>query len=567
MKRLDGPAALIVPVLLAVPGAAQSVASPDVDAGTLVATVNGEPLYFEDLELLLAELHSKATMASRDAADVDQLLSRVVNDKLIAQEARALGLDEESPIPEQLAARGERLAVELLEREEIEWRAQATEEELREAFEERYSTITFRVATGRQREDAEELLRRLKAGADFTELAKESSIDSYSARGGLVERLDRNDMPSELADEAFAMEPGQLKGPIVTSRGWSVLRVESIEAADPERFESLQGTLRDLVRFRKAEALRAALGSKLREAHPVSVDNAVLAGIEAQRLPDGRLVPTRGEPGVVVAHVGARTIGADALRQALQLRWSGVANETAALAAKPIVLERLIREELMLAEALRRHYQEAPEVLRELGAYETKLLVARFLSGVIAAGISVTDEEMRQYYEDNQQNYRRPPRLHVGQITVATEQVAARVADLLRQGTDLGWLGRQYPRESIEGPAQTEGWITPRSGGGPLHEALVEAQAGDVLGPMPGDGGFLLARVNTREDLGVYPFEDVSGNVRQAVSRLKTRRAIHEFIQTARDNSEIDIREDVLETLRISGSQAEAAGPHEGSVP
>ncbi len=77
----------------------------------IVGTVNGEPLYFEDLERLLGTLHSDVSQTQRRAMDLDQLVFRLVNDQLLAQEARILGMQDEEPIPSRLAALRERLAV------------------------------------------------------------------------------------------------------------------------------------------------------------------------------------------------------------------------------------------------------------------------------------------------------------------------------------------------------------------------------------------------------------------------------------------------------------------------
>ena len=55
----------------------------------ILAQVNGENVTSEDLELVLAEMHSGMQDTQRSAFDLDRLLFRLVNDALLAQEARA----------------------------------------------------------------------------------------------------------------------------------------------------------------------------------------------------------------------------------------------------------------------------------------------------------------------------------------------------------------------------------------------------------------------------------------------------------------------------------------------
>ena len=83
----------------------------------VIATVNGDPIYFEALERYLGELHQGAAEAERRAPDMERALFRLVNDALLAQEARALGMHEEEPIPSRVATRRENRAVKRLEQE------------------------------------------------------------------------------------------------------------------------------------------------------------------------------------------------------------------------------------------------------------------------------------------------------------------------------------------------------------------------------------------------------------------------------------------------------------------
>ncbi|HEX9189033.1 MAG TPA: peptidyl-prolyl cis-trans isomerase, partial [Vicinamibacteria bacterium] len=386
-------------------------------AAGVVATVNGEPVYLEDVKRVLEQMHSQVQAGPRSKPDLDRLMFRLVNDMLLAQEGRAMGLDEEDPIPAQMAARRESLAVARLEREEVSSRAEATEEEIRKAYAEEYRTITFRILTVREKDKAEALLQQLQKGADFAALARESSVDPYAPKGGLVTNLPKIDMPHELAAEAFALEPGQVKGPILTRIGWSVVRAESFAVADPARLEETKPSLRTLVRFRKAEALRADLGARLRAAHKVVIDEDAVAAIVPERLPDGRLMPKVENASAIVARVGDRAITAGRLGQALGMRWGGVANEEAARAATPIVLDRLVQGELMTAEALARGFGDTKEAERSLHATLTRLLASRYLSQVVAADVKVTPEEMADWYERHKEGYHRPPRLRLRQIT------------------------------------------------------------------------------------------------------------------------------------------------------
>jgi peptidyl-prolyl cis-trans isomerase C len=526
------------------------------EEGGVVATVNGQPIYFEDIEKYLGDLHTGMTETRRGSFDLDALMARLVNDALLAQEARTLGMQNEGDIPKQVEDLRLNLAVNRLDREEVADRAQPTEEEIRQAYEKEYATVSFRMLTTHERDEAEEILVRLRDGEDFEALVKEHSKDQYAGRGGLVKSLPRIDIPEEIADAVFAMKPGEIGGPLRTRIGWAAIRVEEFGEPAPEDFDKRKRKLQQILALHKTEALRADLARRLRKTHKVSVDREAVDVIGCEPLPDGRLEPQMDDPGAILVRVDDRTIEAEVLANALRRRWKGVRNQEAALAAKPIVLDRLIQNQMMIAEALRRGYGDTPEVKRQVRAFETRQLVPRYLQEVVAADIEVTKEEARAYYDEHPEYYRKPPRVHVGQITVKTREEAERLAELLRQGTDLAWLARQHSIDGFKDAGGDRGWVVPGQSGS-LPEGMGDAKPGDVLGPVGPEGNVVIMRVTAKEDQGLYPFEEVSGEARAAVFTGKFEKVLHEFMQTLVSRSEIHINEEVLRSLSITGTREE----------
>jgi parvulin-like peptidyl-prolyl isomerase len=567
-RALTGLALLVLsPVVLGAgtESTATTAAADDATSTAVVAVVNGEPIYLEDVEGTLGAMHETVADTDRTDFQLEQLMFRVVNDALLAQEARALGFDEDPRVQAKLAGLRERLAVETLERREIWEPATATEEEVRRSFAERYRTVTLRLATTHDREEAEALLERARAGEDLETLAREHSVDPYGPRGGLATALPRADLLMEVAEAAFAAEVGELVGPVVTPIGWTLLRVEAFGEADPERFAAVERNERSVVRMHKGEDLRAALVGRIQEAHPISIERGAVAAIVPERLPDGRLKPRVDDPEAVVARIGTRVITAAQYGGALFGRWSGVRNEVAAVAAAPIVLDKLVAREILLAEALRRGYDRLPEVERRAAALERRLLVERALREVVAAEVEVTPEEMEAWYAENKGSLKRPPRVHASQITTATAEEAAQVAELARQGADFAWLARRHSIDRFKDLGGDRGWMDPGTGTGAQDDELLTAAPGDVLGPFDMAENNVVMKVNAIQDQGIYSLEEAGGNVRQAVFATEFQRVLDRYLHTLRERSEIDVRSEALEGLAISGTRSdEAARPGAG---
>lgn len=73
---------------------------------------------------------------------------------------------------------------------------------------------------------AEDVLKRVRAGADFAEIAKKESQDPSAAKGGdLGEPFERGKLAKQLEDTVFNMKKGDVSDVIRTKQGFVILKV------------------------------------------------------------------------------------------------------------------------------------------------------------------------------------------------------------------------------------------------------------------------------------------------------------------------------------------------------
>ena len=75
--------------------------------------------------------------------------------------------------------------------------------------------------------EAEDIIRRLKEGESFEELAKTLSIGPSGPNGGDLGYFQRGDMVPSFADASFALEVGAIsENPVQTNFGWHIIKAE-----------------------------------------------------------------------------------------------------------------------------------------------------------------------------------------------------------------------------------------------------------------------------------------------------------------------------------------------------
>jgi len=150
---------------------------------------------------------------------------------------------------------------------------------------------------------AEDLLKQLKAGADFSELAKKNSDDSSNApKGGDLDWFVRGAMVAEFDKAAFALKPGELSGIVTTEYGYHIIKVNEKENARVKPFEEVKA---DLAAELKKQRIADQLQKTADGVHDALVKSPGSAAEIAKRFNVEMATVTNSTPGSPVPTLGS----------------------------------------------------------------------------------------------------------------------------------------------------------------------------------------------------------------------------------------------------------------------
>jgi peptidyl-prolyl cis-trans isomerase C len=92
-------------------------------------------------------------------------------------------------------------------------------------------------------QEAKDLLKQLKGGADFVELAKKSSDGPSAQTGGDLGYFARGQMVKPFEDAAFTLKAGEISAPVQTEFGWHVIKVEDKRNRPVPQFDEVKDQL------------------------------------------------------------------------------------------------------------------------------------------------------------------------------------------------------------------------------------------------------------------------------------------------------------------------------------
>lgn len=115
---------------------------------------------------------------------------------------------------------------------------------------------------------ANELLKQIRDGANFEDVAKKSSDGPTAADGGSLGVFKRGVLAKELEDKTFAMKAGDVSDVTRTKQGYVILKVTDHRTAGIPPFKDVQNRVQDALYYQKLQpALRDFLTRMREEAY------------------------------------------------------------------------------------------------------------------------------------------------------------------------------------------------------------------------------------------------------------------------------------------------------------
>ena len=129
------------------------------------------------------------------------------------------------------------------------------------------------------RSKAEDVLKQLKSGANFADLAKKYSEDTSSAKnGGSLGWIQRGRFPAEVDQAAFSLPKGGTSDVIDTGSGFDIVRVDDKQDAHVKTLDDVKSDIEPIIKSQKAaQAAEGTANALLTQARSSGLDKAAAA--------------------------------------------------------------------------------------------------------------------------------------------------------------------------------------------------------------------------------------------------------------------------------------------------
>jgi peptidyl-prolyl cis-trans isomerase SurA len=93
------------------------------------------------------------------------------------------------------------------------------------------------------RKKADDIVKQLREGADFNEMAKRRSEGTTAPEGGQLGVFERGQLSKQIEDVVFSLKHGEVSDPIPTDKGFEILKVEQHFQAGEQPLDKVEGEI------------------------------------------------------------------------------------------------------------------------------------------------------------------------------------------------------------------------------------------------------------------------------------------------------------------------------------
>jgi len=247
----------------------------------------------------------------------------------------------------------------------------------------------------------------------------------------------------------------------------------------------------------------------------------------------------------VVAVVGKEKITEGDLDRMLELMNPMEKRSYEGPEGRKILLDVLIKNKVLVAEAERVKLDKDPEVVRDLADARTRILASTYFERYIAANLGVPEDEVARYYDAHKEEFREPPRIKLRHILVETPDQAQAVLKRLQAGEDFAKVATEVSQDEY---TKSQGGLI-----GEVTDEYMPFQVGNsadyknVVFSLPAktpsesvksDRGYHIFYVDEKKDAGYAPLGLVAGHIRERI--LLPEADVRAYFDAHRDEYVVD---------------------------
>lgn len=273
--------------------------------------------------------------------------------------------------------------------------------------------------------------------------------------------------------------------------------------------------------------------TKVVTASPQTKTNTTLPA-ESENLPEN-----------IVARVGNWTITVEEFQNKLtKLKEILPEFDPADVNSKKLILEELVRQELLVNDAEDSGIAKDKEILETVEDFRKTLLVQE-VATQLTKDIKVTEEEAREYYDKNKTDFIVKTEWKVREMVVPSESEANEILVQLLQGGDFVAIAKEKSKSSTASKGGDMGWVE-KFPFDQMRAAVTALDKGKTSGVFKGPNGYYIVKQEDKRGGTPKPFLAIKTDLIKRLTLRKQQETVLDRLNVLAEKTKIQVNEELL---------------------
>lgn len=218
--------------------------------------------------------------------------------------------------------------------------------------------------------------------------------------------------------------------------------------------------------------------------------------------------------------------------------------DAADIETRAMVLEELIRQQLLVEAAEKQGIHQQKEIVDAMEEFRTTLLVQE-LATRLTQNIQATEQDARDFYNENMDLFREDMQWRIREILVSDENRARGILIELLQGADFASMARSHSSAPTAARGGDTGFVVefedPQ-----VNNMVLTLEPGGISSVFRGQGGFYIIKLEEKLGGVAQPFEQVKDDLIEGLAMIRQQEVILDYLEELINSADIYINEDFL---------------------
>ncbi|MDF1545818.1 MAG: peptidyl-prolyl cis-trans isomerase [bacterium] len=510
-----------------------------------LVVINDDTVSTTDVDQQLVKMHRTIAPDKRDSFDYSILINKLVNDRLIIQEAVAIGMDTEDQIIESLDEVRMREARNVYVREAFSYDSSISDKDIRDYFTRNYFKVKLRTLASADCETVANYAEMITSGTPMDSLAKAVSLDTRRYLGGAQSLRFWITVDPQTQKRVENLEVGEICQPFPYKDACMIIRVDERVSADTTELPPLlDGIKRALDKEHRLIAWEQLIDS-LTQASAVRIDSLVLQDIQNDSALVFRSEFLEGSDRPLISASDFDGLTENELRRKISHKAMNASDKSFREILQLAISET--SEQIVLnAAAKSLRTTEDPRVLEKVRKTADSLMIEEYLQENVVSKIEFNRDQFTEYYKEHSEQFRETGEIRLYDLQLKDEETAKIAMERLSEGADFGYVKKELGM--TDGVVHNEdAWMKADQYPEQISAQLDSLAVGEYTHPLALTTGWVIFKVRDRRPGKLKSIEEVDMQIREIMFQREFTRMLDDVLATLKEHSDIKYFDDNID--------------------